>query len=165
MCSQLIEASELSNIQSARTNKLKEVYHTFILKEFHWMMAFTQSHFFCEWNDSIVIKPIFDFPKKDFYSTFLHSTYWVIVMILHGRIFLEIFRSLDPSWNNRQKFFLSKTSLQNTFKTRLVTNRNNFEHFGILNFFYWIFSKSLPHNLSLEIWTHIFESGKQNSCS
>ena len=48
LCSQLIEASELSNIQSARTNKLKEVYHTFILKELYSTMAFTRNHLFCK---------------------------------------------------------------------------------------------------------------------
>ena len=55
LCSQLIEASELSNIQSARTNKLNEVYHTSILKKLYSMMAFTQNHFFCKWNDNIII--------------------------------------------------------------------------------------------------------------
>ena len=55
MCSQLVKASELSNIQSAGTNKLKEVYHTFILKELYPMMAFTRNHFFCERNDRIII--------------------------------------------------------------------------------------------------------------
>ena len=54
-CNHLTEASERSNIQSARTNKLKKVYHTFILKELYSMMAFTRNNFFCKWNDSIII--------------------------------------------------------------------------------------------------------------
>ena len=55
MCSQLIETSELSNIQSASTNKLKDVHHTFILKELYSMMACAWNQIFCKWNDSVII--------------------------------------------------------------------------------------------------------------
>ena len=54
-CNQLIEASELSNIQSARTSKLQEVYHISILRKLYSMMAYTRNHFFCKWNDSMII--------------------------------------------------------------------------------------------------------------
>ena len=74
MCSQLFEASELFNIQSARTNKLKEVYHTFILKELYSMMVFTRKHFFCKRKDSIIKKLFSYFPNVIFHSTFLHGT-------------------------------------------------------------------------------------------
>ena len=66
MCTQLIEASELSNIQSAHTNKLKEVYHTFILKELYSMIAYTRNHLFCKWNDKMIIILSWIFSKYNF---------------------------------------------------------------------------------------------------
>ena len=76
------------------------------------------------------------------------------------------FRSLEPAWNSRQKFF-SKKSPQNTFKTRLDTFGNSFGHFWkienfsiFLKFFevsmeHWakkVFWKICPKTCSKHVW-------------
>ena len=90
---------------------------------------------------------------------------WAFVEFWKKFDFLENFRSVDPPWNTGQIFFSNKIP-QNMFKTRLDTFGNDFGYFWkfeIFLLFLRIFSKSLPHILSPENWSHIFKFGNLNS--
>ena len=68
--------------------------------------------------------------------------------------------SMTP-WNHGQKTFSIK-SPQNTFG-RLGTFLDNLTTLKFFWFFAWIFSKSLPQNISAENWSQIFRFGNLNS--
>ena len=113
---------------------------------------------------------------KHVHNTFAHfwERFWEFSELWIFLDFLKIFEN-STLHGTLGKFFFSKKSPQNMFKTCLDTSGNNFGSFWIFeNFliFLKVFSKSLPHILNPEmwtyilssgIWTHNFKSGKLNS--
>ena len=110
------------------------------------MMAVRRSHFFCKWNDSIIIIPWLIFSKYNFsFNVFT-------LQLVGSRIqfawldFFSNFFAVSILHGTLGKKTSEKKTPQNMYKLRLHTFGNDFGQFWNLKvfWFFWKFSQSQP---------------------